>query len=563
MNMYTNHQKKFKNIIRSLVLFLVGISLFLPSVSAQLFQDSNSIQLSTNETTAIYFIGDISLSGSFQGIQFDQDSNSIQQYMPFLQDISSFLELPDFTSLSTLYGFPLFSETRLNDADVFVVNTTYLSSINEYSAAELLSLKDEIVTSFSNVSLKIKNGIALFGSDTQKYQVNHNQSYGFGGFFQLPVTSQLPSTGIGIISDEKSLFTVPTNTSLIYPYNSEIDILNKENVVYHVSQSDQIILIKTSKKISFHQQSTVHFFPLLINDNSSSEAILSITQLDSPSISILPLLDDFTDTISSIDDTVDQSVLPVNQQLETVIPYLSELFNSGIILLNSSHNVLIDGNHLSNSMMLAGRGPEFTITLNQQESSPVFIQGESTLLFVDDHFYTSNTENSENGIILPLISILLWIVALASILFYWSTKTKNRLLPAKKDAPPVFQKQWVRILMYGIIFGILFLLVELQFSFLFGLSFLSLPATQNATLITIIFFLVQCIILVFFFFLYAFPAVLIHNMLCKTIIKNKYQFLTKLIILIPFFWLGLQLYFLVMLNIFLSFIPIPSITGLG
>ena len=561
--MYTNHQKKFKSITLSIVIFLLGVSLFVPSVSAQLFQDSNSIEISTNETTPIYLIGNISLSGSFQGIQFDQRTNSIQQYISFLQEISLILEIPDFTSLAELYGFPLFSETRLNDATVFVINTTYLSSINEYSAVELISLKDEIVTSFSDVSINVKQGIALFGSDAQKYQVNHNQSYGFGGFFQLPFNSQLPSNGIGIISDEKSLFTVQTNTSLVYPYNSEIDIIDGENVVYHVSQSDQIILIKTSKNVSLHQHSTVHFFPLLTDDNSSSEALLSITQINSPSNDILSLLDDFTETMSSIDDSVDQSVFPINQQLQTVIPYLSELFNSGIILTNTSNDVRIDGKNLSNPMILAGRGPQFTLTLNQQESSPVSIQGESTLLFVDDHFYTSTAENSENGITLPLISILLWIAAIVSILFYWSLKTKHRLLTKNNDAFYLFQKRWVRILIYGIILGILFLLVDLQFSFRFGLSLITQPAAQNNALITLIFFLIQSIILVFLFFLYAFPAVLIHNMICRTTIKNNYQFLTKLIILIPFFWVGLHLYFLVLLNIFLSIIPLPSITGLG
>jgi hypothetical protein len=52
-------------------------------------------------------------------------------------------------------------------------------------------------------------------------------------------------------------------------------------------------------------------------------------------------------------------------------------------------------------------------------------------------------------------------------------------------------------------------------------------------------------------------------MICKTTLKNRYQFFTKILVILPLFWFGIQIYFLVLFNVFLSFLPLSSLVGLG
>lgn len=563
MNMFTNHQKKHNHIIFSIVIVLLLCSLVTPSVNAQLFSESSSIQFSTHESTPVFVLGNLSLSGSFQGIEFDEISSLIQESTLTLEETLGTLDIPDFTVLTTVYGFPLFSETIIDDATVYLVNTTYLSSITDYSSVELLSLQNEIISSFSNVSITVNKGIAFFGSNTSTYDVEFEESYGLGGIFQLPFSDQFFSQGLGIVSDQQSLFSVPSDTSLLYPYQSEIMIRDGNKILTTVSQSDQLLLLKTTDDTTIQQKSTVHFFPLPTSEPTSSKATLTISDGDPSSETLNILFKNLSETISQIDDTEDQSVLPIPDQFELFTPYLSQIFDGGLIILNASEELLVEETSILNPTLILARGPEFSLTLDQKESLPISLNGESTLLFVNDHFYSSNAQQSETGIALPLLSIILWIAAVVSIIFYWSAKTQKKLVSQPDEKPAILQNRWIRILLYGVVLVILFLLIDQQFSSQFGLSLLTLPATQNDTIIPLVFFLIQCVILLFFFLMYAFPSILIHNVLCKTTIRNSYQFLTKILVFLPVFWIGMQLYFLILFNIFLSFISIPSINGLG
>ncbi|MBS3778352.1 MAG: hypothetical protein KGY50_03555, partial [Candidatus Thermoplasmatota archaeon] len=199
---------------------------------------------------------------------------------------------------------------------------------------------------------------------------------------------------------------------------------------------------------------------------------------------------------------------------------------------------------------------------NQQFALPVSINGNSSLLFVNNQLYTTNAASSDKGITSPLWSVVLWVGVFACILFYFLAK-KYDVLNQELKGSLLFSKKWEKLLFNIALLIVCFFIVDFSVSFRFGLSFFTLIGMNVDIMITSLFFIGQLLILCIIFILYALPAQLIHNILSRSVIQHKYQQLTKILVALPFFWIGIQLYLLVLFNILLSFLPLPSIVPIG
>ena len=157
-------------------------------------------------------------------------------------------------------------------------------------------------------------------------------------------------------------------------------------------------------------------------------------------------------------------------------------------------------------------------------------------------------------------------MAFASIVFYYLVKTKklNLNLNVKNTKNiDVLDNNIIRLIIPILVFLVFFFLIDLTFSMRIGLSFLGLLNMQTNMMILGVFFLIELLLLLIMFLMYALPSRLIHDMMCKTLIENKYQRVSKFIVTIAVFWVGIQLYLFVLFNIILSFIPLSSISALG
>lgn len=558
-----NNQKKIE---KTSVILAISIILFsfmlMPLVSADLFSSSKDLKVNIDETSQLFFLGDISFFGSFLGMDLNLSLDAYAEYLSLIDEyISDSSDLQEFLTIDDVYGIPVFSESTLEQSTVFIVNTTLFSIVDELNPPELLDQLDHYFISVEHASITVTEGVAILGSDVQEFQVHHDGSYGFGGFFQLPF-NEFPANGLGIISDQETIITVPSQTSLFYPFNAKIEIISTDDTRYTITDQNTIILVKSIDTTEVIQESLIHYFPLPDERVNDAEVTISVTETDLSNANPTMLIQSVTNQVSDFSDINTEHIFSFDQE-QSVITLFSNLFNSGLILLNVTQPVEIDDNTFESAELLAGRGPEYVITVDQQKTLPIAIEGSSSLIFLNDHIHTETAKNSENGVILPLFSIILWIGAVMSILFYFHLKQNHQLIESTRDEPEILRKKGIRILSYTLTFLIFFILVDLEFSFQFGISFFSSMNTSINGFFVIILLLVQFLILAFIGFLYALPSLIIHNNVFKTLVKNKYNFLTRFLLLFPIFWLGLQIYFLVILNIFLSFVPWSSIMGLG
>lgn len=529
---------------------------------AQLFSDSTMLT-TVSETTPFFFFGDINLSGLFKGVKIDYPIDLSDDQAVLLKNYFSSEDVQDFFPMDSLYAFPVFQETTICDVTIHLVNMSFLLALDRFSLEESIEKNDRMFTSFSNASVHIKKGIALFGSNQEKIQVYLNQSYGIGGLFQFPFPIESLTSGLCIFSHQESIMTSKTDTSVLIPFESEIHIISGDEDTFNLSDPNTLILLNTRDSVTLRQDSILHFFPLVSNSIATAEATIIVTESQLLQTNPLSLLNEANDRISEIDDMALSDLFLLDHELDSLMTLVSYVLNSGIVVLNSSQPIMIDDVQIPSASILAGRGPEYSIILNQQTTLPVLITGTSSLIFINDHIYTPSAKTVDKGITLPFWSILLWIAAIISILYYWSVKKQHRLINEDNEEPKIIQKKWVRVVLYSSIFLICFVLIDWEFSFRFGISFFTIISLQVEMLLIIILLLVQLLVLTLLFTLYALPALLVHTMIFRTTIKNKYHFFTKLIIPVPLVWIGIQIYFLVLFNIFLLMIPISSFPGFG
>ncbi|MDG6217935.1 MAG: hypothetical protein QCI00_00650 [Candidatus Thermoplasmatota archaeon] len=544
---------------------IVGIVLFCSAGLSQpafaQFVSGSTMVTTISETTPVFFFGDINLSGFFQGFKIDYPIYLSDDQVLLLEHYFPSEDVQDFLSMDDLYAFPLFQGTTIHDVTVHLVNTSILSALNHFSPDEILEKIDFSLKSFSNVSVHIKKGIALFCSNNESIRVQLNKSYGIGGLFQFPFPIESSTTGLGIISYQESIMESKTDTSVLIPFESDIQIITGDKKNLTVSDPNILILIKTRDSVILHQDSILHFFPIVSNGIATAEATITVTESKLFETNPLSLLTEANDRISEVNNTILSDLFLLDPELDSIITLVSYILNSGIVIFNSSQPVMIDDVQIPSASILAGRGPEYSITLNHETVLPVLITGTSSLIFLNDHIHTSSAKTVDKGITLPFWSILLWIAAIVSILYYWTVKKQHLLRDEDNNEPKLIQKKWFRALLYSGVILICFVLIDLEFSFRFGVSYFTLLSLQVELLFIIIFLLVQILILILLFTLYALPALLVHNMIFRTLIKNEYRFLTKLVVPIALLWIGIQIYFLVLFNIFLSMIPISSFTG--
>ncbi len=549
-----------KIVIIVIILFCsIGIA---ESTNGQLFSDYDQLSISLTNSTPMFFLGDISLTGSFQGITLEYPLQLSNEHLFLLEQYFPSENVQNFASIDELHSFPVFADTLIPDATVYLINTSLFSDINQFTNAELIDNIDSYLTSFTSVSIHITKGIALFGSDNERIQVDFDRSYGIGGLFQLPFPEDFSTTGLGILSDQQSTITVHTDTSVLYPFESEVQIKSEEDINLTISDPNIMLFINTNDAVTLYQDSVFHFFPTVTNDISTAEAEITIMETEDSVMDPTALLNELQYLISDIDDTLLTDVLPSDQEFDSIITLISQVLNCGIVVLNSSQPILIEEVQIPPPAIIAGRGSEYTITLKQQLSSPIQISGRSSLIFLDDHIYISNHAVEDKGLSLPFWSILLWSIAAVCILCYFFLKKQRCCILENTDEPQLVQKRWFRFLLFIGLFLIFFVLIDWEFSFRFGISFFTLLSLQMEIVFIIIFLLAQLLIILLLLMLYAVPGLIIHNVICKTTLNNKYQFFTKIIVIIPLFWFGTQIYFLVLFNVFLSFLLLSSLVGL-
>ena len=232
---------------------------------------------------------------------------------------------------------------------------------------------------------------------------------------------------------------------------------------------------------------------------------------------------------------------------------ISSLLNGGLIFVNISKSVSIDESEQSFESIGFNRVEDATITLS--ESKSLHVDGEFRLIFLGNHIYNPRAQETENGLTIPIIPIILWIIAIGLLIFFYIKKMKQE---------PKYKIENKRLLFICIIVHIVglliaFILYDFEISYQFGNSFMQELSLNGLTMIGLIFGGIQFFMWVIGFFFAALPlSIVIKRLLNYFGFDNSYQHIGKGIVSLSI-WPIATIYTTMFINIiFLFFNPITS-----
>ena len=179
----------------------------------------------------------------------------------------------------------------------------------------------------------------------------------------------------------------------------------------------------------------------------------------------------------------------------------SSIINGGLIFINVSNDITIGESIQHMEPFGFIRINNAIIQMQPQSSEKFHIFGNYRLIFLGDHFYSSQAEYSETGFSIPIYPIIFWILALVSFIlfnFYINNKIYNFELNEK------FIK--IGFLIFHIIsIFIVFLLIDSEISYKFGISFFSELSSNGLTMVSAIFGGIQLLFWVIWYLGVALP----------------------------------------------------------
>lgn len=392
--------------------------------------------------------------------------------------------------------FPLIGSSTIADiSNISIIPQQAIESIDPENIMEIL---DELKF-FSDVSISLTNGLFLIGTAGTPIQYTYDDPSCFSGFISFPFEEFTSVNSFFCLSEQEStaLYDYNDDYILIYPLSEEGDIRIYSSTggeIWNNHQSQSFLYLENN---DFHilEDSSIHILPL---DSSSEDSTLQYILTPSEQT---PNIMEMIQHVDELGEDFDMSSIPFiseNDQGMQFVTSLSSMLNGGIIFVNHSKNVEINGASHSFENFGFTRVDQATIT-----SSPlgVSVDADYALIFLGDHFYSSQAATSENGVGLPIFPILFWIGAIVSIIlfqFFLKKRDKKYVINDKRI-------HYISIIIHILGFIIAFLLLNTAVQHQFGISFFQELSINGLTMIAGILLLIQCVLWVLGFLFAALP----------------------------------------------------------
>jgi hypothetical protein len=471
-------------------LILFSIFFFSFSATAQILSPIASLTTSIDGETQGFFIGKTTIDGVFQGFKMD-----------ILHDTPLVYEMD---------VIPLFGYTAIKAIDsikIIQIDSNFFESLQDIENISNLDGKN-----FTNVDIIAENGPFLLSSNTGRVEIQSELPYAIGSFMNQPIQTNtlyeffIIATNSGLTS--QFFGDISYLTSYEDNHNQRIQIKNKEGSVLWSDTAADYLFVIEDEEFTFYQQSSLYLLPLPTNQNREKIRI-SIT----PSNIIQHDMSSILENVSATSENID-IISDISEHIKLFQPFittLSPILDGGLILLNTKDTVRIDGAVKSFSQFCFARGDDYEITISNQTQTPV-ISGDFRLIFLGDHMYTSQAKQSEIGISFPLFIFIFWIIALSLFILF-------RFCP-KPTSSPVFkninEQTSEKIRKYGFLFHIIaiisvFILIDREISFQFGMSVFGELFSLNFSLILLTFLGIQLLLWIIGFFALALPIKILLN----------------------------------------------------
>ena len=497
-----------------IVIFFVAIN----GVNAQILSPISSLEGKVSQDTMVFFIGKTEVTGDFQGFEIDSLIDSA-----LFEDIENALNnplVPDIIDLSLLQNprvIPLIGSNYLDDIDI--VTIVDIQDIQNFDF-ESMSLEDilnfvDSVESFSNVNIIAENGPFLVGSGQEivsieskfDFSISSLTKFEFEGY-NIPFLILLSDSDIEIEYSGDALFLLSANdlgNIIIEDYNG--------NEIWNEDLSNKLFFIE-DKDISFNPDSSLHIFPISSGD-FQEKAYLSIYPAEAGKDNINLLMESISNITNSLGFGDISDITESFEGFDEIISIASPVINGGMALIQTNDVFRIDDSFHTFSNFGFARGDSFDVTISGGDNPEANINGNFKLIFLGDHFYNSQAKNSENGVAFPFFLVIFWIIAIILfIIFRFYLKKES-----KQELDQRFKKY--AFLIHIVILIFVFILIDREISFQFGISAIDVLLGQGLSIISGVLIVVEIVMWILGFIFLAIPISIIVNYTFKIFRKGK------------------------------------------
>lgn len=474
---------------KSLVLLGCIVLLFAFPGSAQMLSPVAQVQGTLNADTQAFFIGKTRISGTFNGIQMDQFQDN-----PLIDEINI---------------LPLLGSTTFKSLDA--VKIIDISDLDNESLEDIDTLEDAEGIEFTQVEVVTEKAPFLLATHAGEIDVESEVSYAISSFMNFSFDGNNSYPFLFVVTGSHITSQFNGNVSYIMQSSDEGRVMIKDvngKLLWSGGSTDYIFVIE-DKEFTIFQDSSLYLFPVF-SEKALTTTQLSISPADLGNTDIITLIENISDSNLGLGDM--SNITEEIGEFSSIIQTASAIVNGGMILIQTNDTFIIDGSSQTFSNIGFARGDAFDVTLSSATGTPT-ISGDYRLVFLGDHFYTSQAKGSEQGVSLPVLIIIVWVIALLLfILFRFYIHLLKPILLKKE----VNEQRDEKIKKYAFIFHItalciVFILLDREISFQFGTSVLDAALGQGFSLIFVGLLAIELILWVLGFFLLAIPLRIITN----------------------------------------------------
>jgi len=471
--------------------------LFSIVASGQYSYDGSGLYAELNSESMVFSLGSIQAEGTVKGIPAEGFIDAINEISmdPIIDQF-----IPQ-SLIENLHIFPLLgSITEMKISNLTIVPQQVLEIVDPI---DYLDFIDEI-ESFSSITISLSDGLYLMGTSGEpiKYQYSHDA--GLSGFIFFPLEELDEVQSFFGLSEKNSTaqYDYEGQYLMIYPFSNQysIEIKSLNGNVLWTDEEEQPILFFKNDGFSIKESSFVHIIPL--PQSSSSNFQYNIQ----PSKEIPDILTLFSH-VEAFGDEFDLSQVPFlsdSDQGPQLLESLSSMLNGGILFINHTGPVEIDGSTQSIKEFGFFRVDQATVTTSSTSAN---VQADYNLVFLGDHFYSSQAKTSEMGVSVPVIPIILWIIAIGLVLvftlFHLKTDGKYEIIDQKIN--------YFLFILHILGYIIAFILLDFALSHQFGISFMTELSLNGFSFVAGIFLLIQLILFLIGFIFFALPLGIIFS----------------------------------------------------
>jgi len=493
----------------------------------------------------VFHLGDISVEGTMYGLYNEAFLDGFQDIAD--NPLVSVYISPDF--IENLHLNPFLGVTEIDDiAEITIVPKEILTLS---SLEDILPLMDDIIT-YSDVSLSFSEGMYLVGTDGSSLDYSLSETSGVSGFVSFPFEGFDELYSFVCLSADPSLaeFSYEGNNVLVYPFSDggTIQLSSSTGDVIWSETLGQSILLLEDDDFALSDFSAIHIIPF---DELDQDAYLDVEFNPSDQN---PDINELLQTIQDMETGFDLNSIPMlsdTNQSDSLLQSLSSFLNGGIVIVDHTGSVLVDGTDQQLSKFGFTRVNEATI---HGSSGEVIVTADYTMIFFGDHFYSSLASNSEQGVAVPLIPILLWAGLILCIVVLYVINKKSLLNNQERHYNIDDKKVYYLSIMIHIIGYICaFFLIDYAVSYQIGISMLTELSLNGATMIAGALFIVQCLLWVIGFIFASLPlGIIIGRVLSLFGFDKTYKHFAKGVTALSI-WPITVLYLTMFLNIVLLF----------